>query len=809
MKHWLWILLLPWLLGGCVLERFELPKNYAPKHPGATAPLADGAIFKGELDANKGGEITLRFVKTGATHYVVEHFVVMPDGEVAALPPSHVRFLPLGGAHYALYWKQLAEAKQGYALVRLDARRFQLLEPMSQSSTLSLANAHGFAAKPPGLGGGYQFDSMDEARVLKFFKDLSVRKTETRLALAATKQVPADLRERTYAQLGVQIPQLTREVLGSEADAAAAVVWARTLAREGNGHAHYLLARCTTNGWGTVADGPQAIKHAEAAIKTGLEQAAHIIAAVYYFGVGVPADPARALPYARRAADAGSPNAMLLLGFAYGNGQGVDKDREAAKRWVKRAMDHKFGPAYAQWADLLITDETEAGDREAIPALESGMAHNDARAYFLRGLLHEQGRAGPKDFTAATAMFLAAAERGDAYSKFLAGERLRFGQGIAQDIPRGRSLLAEAAQAGIVDAKKALEKADPTPVQKGCEDADCKKVLAFIEKYQKNKEKELSVAEGELARLKLEQAENDAKIVNVQREIRDNIVNLRKTIVGSLDWRLYQARQKSLGTADALLERYQQAARTVGISAQQQANLKRVLADHVKDRKGISDFEARYPLHVAPRLPNGQIVVMHPDGTRIALTIRDSFRAGALDASTLPRAGDQRLNSGDEAALLTFEEAWSDVPDTHAKTRRIVSELNKLGAALDCRAGELGGQLIVRRLTTQTPAFEIDTSGVLRYRERFGTLSALHEVEEFIPLSRSPVLARKPARNGRCAEIVLHCPGNAPCAVQSSMDASVRVGRALAMYFNSDRNADLADVLLRAAMGRFAKSSFD
>lgn len=484
MKNGLLMLILPWLLAGCVLERFALPNDYAPKHPGATTPLADGAVFKGVADPKKGGEIFLRFVKTGPAQYVAEHFVAMPDGEDIALAPAHVRFILLGGAHYALYWKRIGEEpKQGYALVRLGAGRLQVLEPMSQTSTLALAKAYGIAAQPPGLVGGYTFDTRDEARVLKFFRDLSVRKTEATLTLAATKQVPADLRTRTYAKLGEYIPRLKRNDLGSEADAAAVTAWAQRLAREGDGHGHHLLARLSANGWGMSADGAAAIREAEAAVNKGVPQAAHVIAAMHYYGVGVPADPARALPYAQRAAEAGSPGAMLLLGFAYGNGRGVTQDHEAAKRWLQRAMDSHYGPAFAQWADLVLTEKTEAADRVALPAIERGVAHNDARAHVLRGVFHENGRAGPRDMDAAMKHFLAAAELGDAYAQYLVGHRLRHGQHIAQDIPRGRALLAEAARAGFEDAKKALAQPDPAPVKQGCVEDWCKDALAFTDAH--------------------------------------------------------------------------------------------------------------------------------------------------------------------------------------------------------------------------------------------------------------------------------------------------------------------------------------
>jgi len=99
MKRWFWMCVLPWLLAGCVLETFEVPAAYRPGHPGATAPVADGALFHGPLDPRQGGEITLHFVQAGPTRYVVEQLAAMPDGKVTALPPLHVHLVPLQDGH--------------------------------------------------------------------------------------------------------------------------------------------------------------------------------------------------------------------------------------------------------------------------------------------------------------------------------------------------------------------------------------------------------------------------------------------------------------------------------------------------------------------------------------------------------------------------------------------------------------------------------------------------------------------------------------------------------------------------------------
>lgn len=117
MKRWL----LSLMLTGCLLEGFDLPAGYRPAHPGAVAPIADRTVLHAPLDPVKGGDVFLRFFGTGPTSYVMEKFTVLPDGETAALPPAHVRFVPLDADHYALYWQIAAVPGQGYAVVRFDA----------------------------------------------------------------------------------------------------------------------------------------------------------------------------------------------------------------------------------------------------------------------------------------------------------------------------------------------------------------------------------------------------------------------------------------------------------------------------------------------------------------------------------------------------------------------------------------------------------------------------------------------------------------------------------------------------------------
>jgi TPR repeat protein len=799
MKRWLWMCVLPWVLAGCVLETFEVPAAYRPGHPGAATPVADGAMFHGPLDPRQGGEITLRFVQSGAARYVVEQIAALPEGKAAALPPSHVHFVPLPGGHFALHWQRIGSAERGYALVRPDRGQLTVLKPQDPPAVAALAQRHGFTAKHAGLTSAHQLETVDEARLLGFFKALAEAGGLQAQAYAARSTVPTALRQETLAQLAAQIPRLQRRDLGDEADAAALVAYARTLAREGNGPGLYLLARLTANGWGMAADGPQAIRLAEAAVAQGLPQAAHVAAAVHYYGLGVPADVARALPYARQAAQAGSPGALTLLGVAYRDGQGVAKDAAEARRWLRRAADAHSPHAHALWAELVLEDRTDDGDRAALAALEAGMAADDPRAHFLRGLMHEQGRGGAKDLAAATQRFLAAAERGDAYSKYLAGHRLRHGQHITQDIPRGRALLAEAAQAGIDDARKALAQPDPEPVKKGCVEDWCKNALAFVDRHQKGLEAKKASAEAEVQRLKAQQAGNQAQIATLWREQRQLTVEARRKAAGTLDMEIYELQQKQLRNTRALLARNPETAQPDERLRQLRARMGAILD---KAHKDISALEGKHPNIVAPRLPNGQIVVMRPDGRRVAL--RPAFNAGAVSPAALPGEGDQWLSPEDEAALLPYEQSWSNVPDDDPRTRRALAALLELGARLDCRAGEMLGRPLVYRATTQQPAYEVDIGGVLRVRERFGLADRPHETEKFFPLSRAAAIEHQPARPGGCAHIRLGCAGNAPCAVQTATDESVRVGAQATLYFNDDRAAEQAAGHLRELVARHA-----
>lgn len=483
MKHWLLILTLPLWLAGCVLEGFELPENYRPSHPGATAPLADRAVFHAKLDDAKGGETWLRFIKTGAVSYVMETYARPSNGEPPLLLPMTVRFVPLDARHYALYWRLPTPDGQGYALVRLDAGKLVTLTPPASEATVALAERQGLTASRS-LTGGYTlddgekstgldaFDDAREARVLAFLKALAARKDLQARSWVSRPDVPETLSKALLTRLGPHIVRMEGgNLIVSQLRELAA--YFRTRGDKGDPWAHYALARFALNGWGMEIDPPLARVAADAAIRGGVVEANQVLAAMHYYGIGQPATPAAAIPYTRRAADVGVPAAMYLLGVAYRDGQGMAANKAEARRWLRAAADAGHADAHAMWADLMLDDQTAASDAQAITALEAGMEAGAAHAFYLRGFMHENGRGGAQDFAAATAMFLEAAKRRHDYATYLAGERLRRGQGIPQDIIRGRKLVARAAEKGIKEAETALERTDKVLPGNTCVRAMC------------------------------------------------------------------------------------------------------------------------------------------------------------------------------------------------------------------------------------------------------------------------------------------------------------------------------------------------
>ncbi len=447
------------LLSGCLFDGFELPENYRPAHPGATTPVANGAVYRFAPSAEVPATRHLRFFRTGSASYLMEQYVDLHKGKPPNVYVHHARFIPLSGNHYALYWRQVTTRTQGYVLARLESRRLVLLGAGEREADLiTFAARQGIKARKL-VTSGFALDTTDEGSVLTFLQKLAANSlTET--AYTSQAEVPRATRDAAFEELGPHIVRLERRDLGDDDQVKELATYVRALADEGNGWGHYALARFAANGWGMPTDAPLARVQADAAIRSGVLQANQVYAGLHYHGIGQPANPGAAIPYARRAAEAGVPAAMGLLGTAYRDGLGVQADKDEARRWFRRAADAGRGDAHALWADLVLDDKTAEQDAQALAALETGMKMEDANAFYLRGFMHENGRGGVQDFAAATAMFLEAAKRRHDFATYLAGERLRRGQGIPQDIIRGRKLVARAAEKGIKEAEVALERTD-------------------------------------------------------------------------------------------------------------------------------------------------------------------------------------------------------------------------------------------------------------------------------------------------------------------------------------------------------------
>jgi hypothetical protein len=790
------------LLSGCLFDGFELPENYRPAHPGATTPVANGAAYRFAPTAEVPATRHLRFIRTGSASYVMEQYVDLHKGKPPNVYVHHARFIPLSGNHYALYWRQVATRTQGYVLARLESRRLVLLGAGAREADLiTFAARQGIKARKLATS-GFALDTTDEGGVLTFLQKLTANSlTET--AYTSQAEVPRATRDAAFEELGPHIVRLERRDLGDDDQVKELATYVRALADEGNGWGHYALARFAANGWGMPTDAPLARVQADAAIRSGVPQANQVYAGLHYHGIGQPANPAAAIPYARRAAEAGVPAAMGLLGTAYRDGLGVQADKDEARRWFRRAADAGRGDAHALWADLVLDHKTAEQDAQALAALETGMKMEDPNAFYLRGFMHENGRGGPNDVAAATAMFLAAAERGHHYSKYLAGMRLRDGQGIAKDVARGDTLMREAADAGIQEAKVALAKAAPThaPAKKGCVEDWCKAAMAATDQHLKQQEVRKAELKGEIDGLKADQLKQATRIEALRKQQREDILDARRKIAGTLDMQLYKANYELLRSSLAAIASLDELAARRPPTDREHTARAAYLGHIAKSRTSISKLEGKHPLFVAPRLANGQIVVMHADGRRIALKQLEVEKTDPIEPTTLPRPGDQLLPSDAETALLPFEQAWSHVPADEPRLVAAVAELNRLARDLNCSNRKLAGITLHHRATQNAPALALDVGGALRYREQFtgtrnGETLPWVEIEIYAPLVRMDAVEVRAAEDGHCAEVIVRCRESAYCTLKAGSGSEVSTQRTLGLSFQDTGQARRAAELL-------------
>ncbi len=180
-----------------------------------------------------------------------------------------------------------------------------------------------------------------------------------------------------------------------------------------------------------------------------------LMARCYMFGMGTKKDEPKAVEFLRRGATHNDAECLEWLGnimFAGSCGQ---------QRNVSEALQHldkaaKLGSVDAY--ERLFEAYKEIGDRAAARrSLEEGASRGNISCRVYLGMAHAYGDLG---ITASKAQalphYLLAAEAGDRYAKYLAGEILISGKEVPKDLTKGVQLLKSAAAGNIYGAQYIL-----------------------------------------------------------------------------------------------------------------------------------------------------------------------------------------------------------------------------------------------------------------------------------------------------------------------------------------------------------------
>lgn len=184
--------------------------------------------------------------------------------------------------------------------------------------------------------------------------------------------------------------------------------------------------------------------------KQGNSQAQFFVGNQYYWGssefmsyakkVGISEDKAEACRWYLKSANGGFGSGILRAGGCYEEGHiGAAKDYDKAALWYRKAYDNGDGYGAANLGRLyrdVFGDLAKA--REWFSAAASrtyGVANYEL------GLMHEEGKGGPKDIAEARRLY---AQSDDYKAKYRLGLMYEEGRGVAKDIAKAIEYYAEA-----------------------------------------------------------------------------------------------------------------------------------------------------------------------------------------------------------------------------------------------------------------------------------------------------------------------------------------------------------------------------
>jgi len=185
----------------------------------------------------------------------------------------------------------------------------------------------------------------------------------------------------------------------------------------------------------------------QAAAYTGNANAQNNLAGFYAEGLGGERDDELAAKWFHKAAKAGVPSAKFNLSNFYEEGRGVPRDTRKAVQLLEEVGEHdpvaafNAGNIYATGRDDFPKDIPQA-----IRWYERAASMGYASAQYNLATIYVQGDGVPKNFTAARALLLKAAQQSHTKAQVDYGLLLIFGAGGKQDVSEGRRWIREGAK---------------------------------------------------------------------------------------------------------------------------------------------------------------------------------------------------------------------------------------------------------------------------------------------------------------------------------------------------------------------------
>ncbi|MFA6302068.1 MAG: SEL1-like repeat protein [Legionella sp.] len=311
------------------------------------------------------------------------------------------------------------------------------------------------------------------------------------------KQIFTGLAEKgdQYAQL--KLGYMLDKGLGSNADPVAAERWYLASAEQGNPLAQYLLGQYYQVGtagapdyvlskewyqkaanqlstasvalgfiYETVEDNyALALKAYEQAAAQGDTNGIYDLALMYLYGKGTAVDYPKAKTLLTEAANKGLSAAMTQLGLMSFKGLGQPRNDKEALAWYQKAA--ALGNAYASY-EIGVFFETGLGTtvdyKEALKQYQVAADRGNQQALLALARMYQYGVGVDKDLKRSADIYQQLADKQNAYAQYQLGTFYLEGTAGERSPDKGKQWLRQASDNGNLQARKALQKLDSTPM---------------------------------------------------------------------------------------------------------------------------------------------------------------------------------------------------------------------------------------------------------------------------------------------------------------------------------------------------------